>query len=104
MCAETGEANRQRSGFLLLYALAVAGGSIAYVPLLTLLLPGRIAELAGSDGISWIAYLAFAGAICASVANIAFGWASDLSWRPARIHLGWSAAVDRTAGVAFPMP
>lgn len=33
--------------FVLLYALAWAGGTIAYTPLLTILLPVRVAELAG---------------------------------------------------------
>ncbi|RDC60840.1 hypothetical protein HME9302_02056 [Alteripontixanthobacter maritimus] len=79
MTAEAGHRGRQRTRFLLLYALAVAGGSIAYAPLLTLLLPGRIMDLASDAGVSWIAYLTFAGAICASIANIAFGWASDLT-------------------------
>lgn len=65
--------------FLGLYALAVAGGAVAYVPLLTILMPVRVEALAGSGSVSWLAYLAFAGAIAASLANIAFGWLSDIT-------------------------
>lgn len=63
--------------FLLLFALANAGGVVAYVPLLTLLLPARVAVLAGGAQIEWLAAATLAGAIAASVANIVFGWASD---------------------------
>lgn len=60
-----------------LYALAMAGGAIAYMPFLTILLPIRAAVLAGEDALGLIAVVAFAGAIAASIANIGFGWASD---------------------------
>lgn len=73
----TADAGRQSVRFLLLYALAVAGGAVAYVPFLTLLLPMRVSAMAGGEDIAVIAYAAFAGAIAASLANIAFGWASD---------------------------
>lgn len=66
--------------FLLLYALAWAGGSVAYVPFLTILLPVRIAALAGeTTGVSWLAYVAFTGAIAASIAFIGFGYLSDIT-------------------------
>ena len=64
--------------FLLLFALANAGGVVAYAPLLTLLLPAKIALLAGDARIEWLGAATLAGAIAASVGNIAFGWASDL--------------------------
>lgn len=64
--------------FLILYALAAAGGAVAYVPFLTILLPLRVSDLAGAADIEWLAYLTFAGAISASVASIVFGWLSDL--------------------------
>lgn len=67
----------QSTRFLLLYALAAAGGAIAYVPLLTILLPVRVEAMAGGESVTWLAYTAFAGAIAASIANIAFGWLSD---------------------------
>jgi MFS family permease len=68
---------KQSTGFLLLYSLAVAGGAIAYVPLLTILLPARVEAVAGPASVTWLAYTAFAGAVAASLANIAFGWLSD---------------------------
>ena len=71
-------ASRQRTRFLLLYALANAGGVAAYLPLLTLLLPTRMAAAAGDLRVEWLAAAMLAGAVTASLANIAFGWASDI--------------------------
>lgn len=68
---------RQSARFLWLYALAAAGGAVAYVPFLTILLPERVAGFAGEDAVAVLAYAAFAGAIAASLANIGFGWISD---------------------------
>jgi len=61
-----------------LFALANAGGVVAYAPLLTLIFPEKISSLAGEARIEWLATATFAGAIAASVGNIAFGWASDV--------------------------
>ena len=79
---------RQSKRFLLLYALAWAGGAIAYVPLLTLLLPLRLTAMTGGADIRWLAYATFAGAVTASMANIGFGWISDVT----RNRRGWIAA------------
>ena len=65
--------------FLLLYALAWAGAAIAYVPFLSILLPVRVAGLAGPADVSWLAYIAFAGAVAASAGHIAFGYLSDVT-------------------------
>ncbi|MGX7953423.1 MFS transporter [Tsuneonella sp. HG249] len=74
--------------FIALYALAWAGGSIAYTPFLTLLLPERIAALAGPDrAVDWLSALAFCGAITASIGHILFGYASDIT----RNRRGWIA-------------
>ena len=78
---------RERSGgprlqsrrYLVLYALAAAGGSAAYAPLLTLFLPVHATDVWGGEGIVVLSYAAFIGAIAASLANIAFGWASDVT-------------------------
>lgn len=65
--------------FLLLYALAWAGASISYIPFLTILLPVRVTELVGHDqAVSWLAYVAFAGAVAASAGHIGFGYLSDI--------------------------
>jgi MFS family permease len=72
-------ADKQAMRFLLLYALASAGGAVAYVPFLTIVLPSHVTAFAGEDSLSLLAYVAFAGAISASVSNILCGWASDRS-------------------------
>lgn len=72
---------RQSTRFLSLYALAWAGGAMAYVPLLTVLLPARVETLAGDDAVTWLAYIAFCGAIAASLGNIAAGLFSDIVGR-----------------------
>ncbi len=64
--------------FLILFALANAGGVVAYAPLLTLIFPARIWDIAGVSAIHWLGVTTFAGAISASVGNVAFGWLSDL--------------------------
>ncbi len=74
--------------FLLLYALASAGGAIAYVPFLTILLPVRIAAMAGSGAdVVWLSAIAFCGAIAASLGYIAFGTLSDVTGN----RRGWTA-------------
>jgi len=50
---------------------------VAYVPLLTLLLPAKVASLAGGAQVEWLAIATLTGAIAASLGNIAWGWASD---------------------------
>lgn len=74
--------------FLLLYALAWAGGAVSYVPFLTVLLPVRITQLTGANDVSWLAYATFIGAVAASLANIGFGLASDVT----RTRRPWVAA------------
>lgn len=68
---------RQPLWFLITLALAAAGGAVAYVPFLTVLLPLKVNELAVSTNIESLSYITFAGAIFASLANIGFGWMSD---------------------------
>lgn len=75
------DSDRRDRRFLALYALAWAGAAIAYTPFLTLLLPMHVERLAGGDGVRWLALTTFIGAIGSSVANIAFGWLSDLTGR-----------------------
>lgn len=75
--AETGAPRRQSTAFLLLYALASAGGAIAYVPFLTIWLPSRMTQLAGSADVQMLGYVTFFGAIAASIGGIGFGWLSD---------------------------
>jgi len=84
---------QQPRGFLAAYALAWAGGSIAYTPFLTVLLPLRFSELAGADDVTWLALCATIGAIAAGLANIGWGWASDrLPGGVRRERLRWALA------------
>lgn len=85
---ETAAPARQNATFLYLYALAIAGGAVAYVPLLTILLPLRVTDLAGQDALAILSYIAFAGAVAASLSNIGFGWLSDIT----RTRRPWIAA------------
>src|SRR3546814_1478145 len=57
---------RQPLWFLLVLALASAGGAVAYVPFLTVLVPVRITEIAQGENVASLAYVTFAGAIVAS--------------------------------------
>lgn len=85
---------------MLLYALAWAGGAVAYTPLLTILLPGRVAALAGSEaGISWLAQIALVGALAASAGSILFGFLSDIT----RNRRGWIAAGLVLSSVLLPL-
>lgn len=63
--------------FLWRFGLAWAGGSVAYIPILTLLVPMRFTELAGAQDVEWLARTATAGAISASLAGILWGTLSD---------------------------
>jgi MFS family permease len=71
--------HRRSNAFLLIYALANAGGVIGYLPLLTLLLPLKIERIAGNARLDLLAVTAVGGALVASAANIGFGWLSDRS-------------------------
>ena len=82
------ETQRQPLWFLLLLALAAAGGAVAYVPFLTVLLPVKITALADEKAVQALAYTTFAGAVVASISNIAFGWLSDITQN----RRGWIAA------------
>jgi len=64
----------------MLYALAWAGASISYIPFLTILLPVRVSGLIGHEAaVSWLSYIAFFGALAASVGHIGFGYLSDIT-------------------------
>lgn len=71
--------SRESSRFPWLFALAWAGGAVAYVPFLTILLPLRVVAIAGADSVRVLGLITFFGALAASVGNILFGWLSDRS-------------------------
>lgn len=74
---------------LLPYALANIGGVVAYFPLLTLLLPLKVAAVAGDARIGVLAAAAVAGSIAAGASNILFGWLGDRSAARGRGRRGW---------------
>jgi MFS family permease len=78
--ADLPEAGHRTNRFLLLYALAWGGASISYIPFLTILLPVLVTGLVGHEqAVSWLAYIAFAGALAASIGHIGFGYLSDIT-------------------------
>ncbi len=80
--------DRQPFWFLVLFAVAIGGGAVAYVPLLTVLLPLKVTTLIGTEDVPALAQVTFYGAIIASLANIAFGMLSDRS----RMRIPWIVA------------
>ncbi|MGP7796974.1 MFS transporter [Sphingomonas sp. CLY1604] len=82
---------RRSPAFLLIFALANVGGVIAYLPLLTLLLPVKVEGLGGEARIGVFAACATAGAVAASASNILFGWLSDRSLRRGGGRRRWMA-------------
>ena len=100
---------RQSTRFLLLYSLAAAGGAVAYVPFLTVLLPVRITAMAGGEAdVGALAYITLAGALAASGANILFGWLSDITghrsgWVIAGLMLSSALLVSMPLANSFPL-
>ena len=90
---------RRSPAFLLVFALANAGGVIAYLPLLTLLLPLRVEAVAGEARLGLLTATVIAGALAASASNIAFGWLSDRSVARGGGRRRWAAV--GLAGVAL---
>ncbi len=69
------------------YAIANAGAYVAFVPLLTLLLPIKAEFIAPDNKLLLLSTVLFWGAIMASLANIAAGWVSDHIFKARRNRL-----------------
>ena len=90
---------RRSPVFLLAFALANVGGVMAYLPLLTLLLPLKIEVLSGPARIGVFTTCVTAGAIAASGSGILFGWLSDRSVQGGIGRRGWmTGGLIGTAG------
>ncbi len=63
--------------FVTAYAAAYAGATIAFIPLLVLILPLKAQEIAQDEKLALLSFVLLAGAVTASLANIAAGWISD---------------------------
>ncbi|QYU68871.1 MFS transporter [Leptolyngbya sp. 15MV] len=89
-----------------LYALAFLGAHLAFMPLLVLLLPRRVAALAQGEVVALLSWLLLGGALVASVAHMAAGWWSD-RWfaragdRRLPLALGLGATVVALSAFAF---
>lgn len=70
-------AGRVGPGFVAVLTLAYIGAFIAFVPLLSLIVPLQAQALAPGDKIGLLSLVSLWGALTASVANLAAGWASD---------------------------
>lgn len=64
-------------GFTAALTLAYVGAFVAFVPLLTLLVPLKASVLAPGDKVGLLTVVTLWGAVVASGANIGVGWASD---------------------------
>lgn len=84
-------ADRRSTRFLLIVALAYVGGVVAYLPLLTLLLPIKVTAIAGLARLDVLTAIAIAGAVAASLSNIVFGGLSDRSRARGGGRRGWLA-------------
>ena len=68
-------------GFVLLYALAFTGVFVSFMPFVMVLLPLKVAAVAGDGKTALLSAAALGGAAVASVANIFFGALSDRTRR-----------------------
>lgn len=64
---------------LIAAGLANIGSTLAYLPLLSLILPARVEGIAGEDRIALFTACVLAGGAAASLSAILFGWLSDRS-------------------------
>jgi len=74
--AELTPSHRSR-WFILGYGAAQAGAFICFIPLLTLLLPGKAELLGGADKALLLSQMAILGGLTAAFANLLFGGLSD---------------------------
>lgn len=95
------QSGRRSLRFILLVALANAGGVIGFLPLLTLLLPVKVAEIAGDERIAVFTATVIAGALAASASNILFGWLSDRSVARGGGRRRWIAAGLAGLAISF---
>lgn len=111
MASDKSEASGPRSAtWLLLYALAYGGGAIAYVPLLTLLLPLKVEQIAPTEKLALLGLITVAGAVAASISNILAGtlsdrvqgfWSGRIAGRRPWIFAGLVATVVALAGISL---
>lgn len=79
--AESPSSHRSR-WFVLGYGAAQAGAFICFIPLLTVLLPGKAQLIGGADKALLLSQMAMLGGLTAAVANLLFGSLSDRTRGP----------------------
>jgi MFS family permease len=89
------------AGLLAAVALAYAGGTISYLPFLTLLLPLKMEALAGATRLPALTAAILCGAVAASLSNILFGWLSDRTVRRGGGRRGWMLAGAGALALSF---
>lgn len=91
--------NRRSWRFLLVFALAYAGGTMGYLPLVAFLLPIKVAAIASDARIGLFTATTLCGTLGAILANLLFGWLSDRSVAKGGGRRGWMVGgVLATAG------
>ena len=97
-------AGRVGPGFVAVLTLAYIGAFIAFVPLLSLIVPLQAQALAPGDKIGLLSLVSLWGALTASVANLAAGWPkpkppATRCWRGRRNRAGrrWRSQPGRAA-------
>lgn len=79
-------------GFVYLYAAAFAGLFVTFIPFITVLLPLKVAAVAGAgERVQLLSAAALSGAAVASIANLVFGTLSDRTYRDHGTRRPWIA-------------
>ncbi|MDP3801854.1 MFS transporter [Brevundimonas sp.] len=79
--AESDPSHRSR-WFILGYGAAQAGAFVCFIPLLTLLLPGKAQLMGGAEKALLLSQMAMLGGLTAAFANVLFGTLSDRTRTP----------------------
>ncbi len=89
---ESGPSAPVSAGFIAILTLAYVGAFIAFVPLLSLLVPLQAQVLAPADKVGLLSVVTLWGALVASGANMVVGWASDRTRHPLGRRKPWIMA------------
>lgn len=87
--------------FILGYGAAQAGAFICFIPLLTLLLPGKAELIGGADKALLLSQMAILGGLTAAFANLLFGGLSDRTTGPFGRRRPWILAGLALVAVAL---
>ena len=98
--AESTPSHRSR-WFILGYGAAQAGAFICFIPLLTLLLPGKAQLIGGADKALLLSQMAMLGGLTAAIANLLFGGLSDRTRGPLGRRRPWILAGLALVAVAL---